>query len=218
MATSRSTCSRRRNLVRWSAPLRSHYASRDPSSPAATSPSGRRGVDGNGSAFTGAHPTRNNICGYPLPKDIGLYGFSRFGDLQRFGDRTARHPRAVAVSSTKLVASPERSLASLLSSLVPRANTTAPSSAGWVSAVDPMPGRPDPARYWRCWVRWRRVARRNAGHRGVPPAPGRELFQVILVSRMLPDRLRHNVLQPWKRLDLTQHHAARAAREPISVT
>jgi len=66
---------------------------------------------------------------------IGPNGCTSFGNLQRLGNRQLASPSAVAVNSTKLVASPARSLETSSSAAVPKAMTTALSCAGSTSGV-----------------------------------------------------------------------------------
>jgi hypothetical protein len=119
----------------------SGYSNAEPSNRVTTSASGQRGVDGSGSALIGAHPTRTNIWGNSLSSKISARTASRVSGISN-GSVIGRlaNPRAVAVSITRLVASPARSRAKSSSSRVPRASTTALSSAaavsgGWESAV-----------------------------------------------------------------------------------
>src|ERR1700722_9093696 len=106
----------------------------DPFRHSTMSCNGRRGVAGNGSALDGAQPIRNSICGKPLLPKTSICTASRVSVIRR-GSVTGQlaRPSAVALSSTRLVASPARSRASVLSSFVPSAKTMALSSMESVS-------------------------------------------------------------------------------------
>ena len=86
----------------------------EPSSRATTSDTSRRGVDGNGSALTGAHPIRNNLRIPSAPKTSARTAARVSGISNGSVIRQLASPNAVAVSSTRLVASPARSLANVV--------------------------------------------------------------------------------------------------------
>lgn len=75
----------------------------------------------NGSALIGAQPTRNSIWGNSLPPKTSSRTAARASAISS-GSVTGQlaNPRAVAVSSTRLVASPVRNRASASSSAVPK--------------------------------------------------------------------------------------------------
>ena len=137
---------------------------------------------------------RSNICGNPLIPNTSICTASRVSAISS-GSVTGQlaKPSAVAVSSTRLVASPARSRASVLSSLVPNANTAALSSTesvpGGCANAGPANSRAGIGAVGSgcgCIVApAHRPAMRTAAPRG-------QLRQVVVIGRVLPNCLRHN--------------------------